>query len=78
MPLRSGSNPNFRSSGPSLVVLYRFSRTAVGSRGRHSLRGWRASCPSTDPVADHHVVSAVVLIAPAVTATGDTWGPGRR
>ncbi|MDG9705705.1 DoxX family membrane protein [Streptomyces sp. DH37] len=33
---------------------------------------------STNPVVDYHVVYAVVLIALAVTAAGDTWGLGRR
>jgi thiosulfate dehydrogenase (quinone) large subunit len=33
---------------------------------------------STNPVLDYHILYALVLIALAVTAAGDTWGFGRK
>ncbi|MFI6847761.1 hypothetical protein OG535_29615 [Kitasatospora sp. NBC_00085] len=43
---------------------------------RHLANG--AASGSSNPVADYHLVYALLLIVLAVTAAGDSWGLGRR
>ncbi|MFI6151337.1 hypothetical protein ACIBCA_01380 [Kitasatospora sp. NPDC051170] len=43
---------------------------------RHLATG--AGSGSSNPVADYHLIYALLLIALATTAAGDTWGLGRR
>ncbi|MEE1786718.1 hypothetical protein PUR71_28010 [Streptomyces sp. SP17BM10] len=43
---------------------------------RHLAQG--AASGSSNPVADYHLIYALLLVALAATAAGDTWGLGRR
>ncbi|WP_374119968.1 hypothetical protein [Streptomyces sp. LS1784] len=51
-------------------------RAAARPAARHLANG--AASGSTNPVADYHLVYALLLVALTATGAGDSWGLGRR
>jgi thiosulfate dehydrogenase [quinone] large subunit len=65
-----------RATAASGTLLLALMWAAEWPPARHLAGG--AASGSSNPVADYHLIYALLLVALAATAAGDTWGLGRR
>ncbi|MFJ1706643.1 hypothetical protein [Kitasatospora sp. NPDC088346] len=74
LALTAGVGLRVAAAGGTLLLAMMWA--AEWPPARHLANG--AASGSTNPVADYHLVYALLLIALAATSAGDTWGLGRR